>query len=100
MASLQEIYELINSAARGELTYEEFDRRLGFSFYELPVDIVRSQPATFVSLVVERMEFVKLDRTPEEVTQGFESPDQFLDWLGTSWREEEARIRRSQLRAI
>ena len=85
MASLEEIYALIGSAARGQLSYADLDSGIGFAFYELPVDVVRSEPAAFASEVIERMEFVRSRPTPEELEMGFLSPEEFMTWLRRSW---------------
>jgi len=90
MDQLTALRDMIDRLLAGETTFDEFARTFGIYYYEhLPVAVMRSPAATFVSDVLEKLEFTTTNPTAEERAEGWIDERDFVDWLR---RERQTRI--------
>jgi hypothetical protein len=82
MDQLTELRGMIDRLLAGETAFGDFERAFGIYYYEqLPVAVMRSSAATFVSNVLEKLEFTTANPTAEERMEGWIDDRDFVDWL-------------------
>jgi len=82
MDHLAALHAMIDRLLASESTFADFDRTFGVYYYEhLPVDVMRSAAAAFVSTVVEKLEFTIENPSADDRAEGWLDPQEFLDWL-------------------
>ena len=91
MSDLAQLNRLVQAVLDGEISFEDFDRTFGFTYYELPVQVMRSQAAAFVSAVCEKREFVTDEPTDAERLDGWISPSGYMAWLREEWDRRQVR---------
>jgi hypothetical protein len=87
MIDLAALHDRVDALLDGRTSFDDFDRTFRFAYYELPIDVMRSAPAAFVSAVVEKREFVTTEPTPAERADGWIDQDEFLEWLRAARRD-------------
>jgi hypothetical protein len=88
MIDLATLHDKVDALLDERMSFDEFDRTFGLAYYELPVDVMRSAPAAFVSAVVEKREYVTTEPTAAERVEGWMDPDAFLGWLRAARRDQ------------
>jgi len=91
MSDLAQLNRLIEAVLAGEISFGQFDGTFGFTYYELPVHVMRSQAASFVSAVCEKREFVTDQPTEAEREEGWIDPSDYLRWLREEWDRRQVR---------
>jgi hypothetical protein len=82
MNHLAELHAMIDRVLSGEWKFAEFDRTFGIYYDDnLPVDIMRSSAAAFVSAVLEKLEFTTDSPSADERANEWLDPQDFLAWL-------------------
>ena len=73
---------MIDRLLAGETTFADFDGTFGMYYYEhLPVDVMRSAAAAFVSRVVETLEFTMSNPSAHDRAEGWMGGPEFVEWL-------------------
>jgi hypothetical protein len=91
MSDLTQLNRLIQAVLDDEISFDDFDRTFGFTYYELPVDVMRSEPAAFVSAVCEKREFVADEPTDAERLDGWIDRSEYMAWLREEWDRRQVR---------
>lgn len=73
---------MIDRLLAGQWSYAEFERVFAFYYYEhVPVDVMRSPAGSFVSDVVEKLEFTAENPTAEDRANDWIDHQGFIAWL-------------------